>query len=302
MSQGLKAHVSRPSDRHRARELRPRRAGPERTSPGALCAQGRKLRIVCGDGYLGLPALRRRAVGRIRRAAPQSHRAHRCARPRRTGGGEHRPAGHRRGAGARSRTGFWSIATGRARRFKESEALMIVNKAIWEPPRSRRNWTNIGAWNWLHRSELLQSGEGIEQLAQLLAGRVNLLVGQSGVGKSSLVNALVPAGRGADRGADARCRRTAHDDDGALVSLDAGFRDHRCAGRARLCAARAPGACGRARLCRDSRAQRAMPFQRLPAHGRTGLRGAHRRNHRQISARRYESYRRLFRLYEKLAS
>jgi ribosome biogenesis GTPase len=35
-------------------------------------------------------------------------------------------------------------------------------------------------------------GEGIEQLRGALAGHINMLAGQSGVGKSSLVNALVP--------------------------------------------------------------------------------------------------------------
>jgi ribosome biogenesis GTPase len=35
-------------------------------------------------------------------------------------------------------------------------------------------------------------GEGLEQLQKALAGHINMLAGQSGVGKSSLVNALVP--------------------------------------------------------------------------------------------------------------
>lgn len=38
----------------------------------------------------------------------------------------------------------------------------------------------------------VQTGEGIEQLQQLLSGRVTLLSGNSGVGKSSLLNRLIP--------------------------------------------------------------------------------------------------------------
>lgn len=37
-----------------------------------------------------------------------------------------------------------------------------------------------------------QSGEGMEQLQQQLDGRISVFVGQSGVGKSSLVNSLLP--------------------------------------------------------------------------------------------------------------
>lgn len=41
-----------------------------------------------------------------------------------------------------------------------------------------------------------EAGAGIDALAELLAGHVSMLVGQSGVGKSSLINAVVP---GADQ-------------------------------------------------------------------------------------------------------
>jgi ribosome biogenesis GTPase len=39
-----------------------------------------------------------------------------------------------------------------------------------------------------------RTGEGLEELRALTAGRLSALIGQSGVGKSSLVNALLPAG------------------------------------------------------------------------------------------------------------
>lgn len=37
-----------------------------------------------------------------------------------------------------------------------------------------------------------QTGEGIEQLASLLHNKTTLIAGQSGVGQSSLVNAVQP--------------------------------------------------------------------------------------------------------------
>jgi ribosome biogenesis GTPase len=40
-----------------------------------------------------------------------------------------------------------------------------------------------------------RTGEGMEELRNLTAGRVSALIGQSGVGKSSLVNALLPEGK-----------------------------------------------------------------------------------------------------------
>ena len=38
----------------------------------------------------------------------------------------------------------------------------------------------------------IESGEGLDEVAELLAGRVSVLVGHSGVGKSSLMNTLIP--------------------------------------------------------------------------------------------------------------
>lgn len=38
----------------------------------------------------------------------------------------------------------------------------------------------------------IESGEGLDEVSELLAGRVSVLVGHSGVGKSSLMNTLIP--------------------------------------------------------------------------------------------------------------
>lgn len=38
----------------------------------------------------------------------------------------------------------------------------------------------------------IESGQGVDKAADLLSGRVSVLVGHSGVGKSSLMNALIP--------------------------------------------------------------------------------------------------------------
>src|SRR5882672_2669051 len=48
------------------------------------------------------------------------------------------------------------------------------------------------AAGYMHISCSAQSGDGLDALRALLAGAVSVLVGQSGVGKSSLVSALLP--------------------------------------------------------------------------------------------------------------
>lgn len=73
------------------------------------------------------------------------------------------------------------------------DAVVVVSKADLEHENTLRAWT----------APLVQSGVpvlltsiktglGVEELRTLLAGKVSVLAGQSGVGKSSLVNALYP--------------------------------------------------------------------------------------------------------------
>ena len=92
--------------------------------------------------------------------------------------------------------------------------------------------------------------------AAALAGGATLLVGQSGVGKSSHHQCASARGGGADRRAHARRRGPAHDDHRALVPLgDWGYQlgHRRCSGGARFRASGEHRARRRARLRRDPR-------------------------------------------------
>jgi ribosome biogenesis GTPase len=147
-----------------------------------------------------------------------------------------------------------------------------------------------------------QSADGIAELAQLLAGRVNLLVGQSGVGKSSLVNALAPS-------ADAQTAELTRDAEGRHTTTTArwyqltptsaiidapGVRDF--APPAHLVRAAERGFIEIHARSAQCRFKDCRHMEEPGCAVRTAV------INQQISARRYESYRRLFRLYEKLAS
>ena len=147
-----------------------------------------------------------------------------------------------------------------------------------------------------------QTQEGIPALAQLLAERVNLLVGQSGVGKSSLVNALIPAAEAqtAELTRDAEGRHTTttarwYQLNTSSAIIDApGVRDF--APPAHLVRAAERGFVEIHALSVQCRFKDCRHMEEPSCAVRTAV------INQKISARRYESYRRLFRLYQKLAS
>ncbi|HWI64643.1 MAG TPA: ribosome small subunit-dependent GTPase A [Symbiobacteriaceae bacterium] len=73
------------------------------------------------------------------------------------------------------------------------EAVVVVSKIDLEHENTIRAWTaplvQAGVKVVLTS---IKTGEGLEELRSLLSGKVSVLAGQSGVGKSSLINALFP--------------------------------------------------------------------------------------------------------------
>ena len=147
-----------------------------------------------------------------------------------------------------------------------------------------------------------QTGSGMSSLRAALADGVTLLVGQSGVGKSSIVNALVPgaAAQTAALTRDAEGRHTTTtarwyrlDENSAIIDAP-GVRDFAPPARISQAAERgfieihALGARCRFNDCRHWE----EPGCAVRAAVMAG----------EISPRRYESYRRLVRLYEKFAN
>ena len=76
--------------------------------------------------------------------------------------------------------------------LKDLDALLIVNKGDLGHESLQEELSEYRRLNLPVAEVACATGAGIAQLRQLLLGRVTLLVGQSGVGKSSLVNALAP--------------------------------------------------------------------------------------------------------------
>jgi ribosome biogenesis GTPase len=191
---------------------------------------------------------------------------------------------------------YWAGAA-----LKDLDGLLIVNKLDLGTDTLR---PELDTYRDLHLNcaeVACQSGVGIADLKRTLSGGVTLLVGQSGVGKSSLVNALSPeaAAQTAELTRDAEGRHTTTTARwyalaaGSAIIDAPGVRDF--APPASLVRAAERGFVEIHQLSINCRFKDCRHMEEPGCAVRTAVVA------RQIAPRRYESYRRLFRLYEKLA-
>lgn len=191
---------------------------------------------------------------------------------------------------------YWAAAA-----LKDLDGLLIVNKRDLGTQSIRpelETYRGLGL-NCIEVSA--QSGTGMADLGRSLAGGVALLVGQSGVGKSSLVNTLIPdaAAQTAELTRDIEGRHTTTTARwyamGTAAVIDApGVRDF--APPASLVRAAERGFIEIHRLSVHCRFKDCRHMEEPGCAVRIAVTAG------EIAPRRYESYRRLFRLYEKLAS
>jgi ribosome biogenesis GTPase / thiamine phosphate phosphatase len=191
---------------------------------------------------------------------------------------------------------YWAGAV-----LKDLDALLIVNK-LDLGTRSIQPELDIYRNLPLNCLEVSsQSGTGMADLRAVLAGGVTLFVGQSGVGKSSLVNALAPEAAAVTaeltrdeegRHTTTTARRYPLDAESAIVDAP-GVRDF--APPASLVRAAERGFVEILRLSVNCRFKDCRHMEEPGCAVRSAV------LLQQIAPRRYESYRRLFRLYEKLA-
>jgi ribosome biogenesis GTPase / thiamine phosphate phosphatase len=192
---------------------------------------------------------------------------------------------------------YWAGAA-----LKDLQALLVVNKqdlGTQDIETELETYRNISL---AVLKTAAQTGAGLPELKQAIGAGVTLVVGQSGVGKSSLVNALVPqaAAQTAELTRDAEGRHTTTTARWYQVSTTAaiidapGVRDF--APPATLVRAAERGFVEIHELSVNCRFKDCRHMEEPGCAVRTAV------LHQRIAARRYESYRRLFRLYEKLAS
>ena len=192
---------------------------------------------------------------------------------------------------------YWAAA-----RLKDLEALLIVGKADLGDGSMHEELASYRSLDLPCREVSALSGRGIEELRAVLGAGTAFLVGQSGVGKSSLINALAPAAaaetRELTRELEGRhttttARRYRLASDAALMDAP-GVRDF--APPATLARAAEIGFVEVHRFAAECRFNDCRHLEEPGCAVRAAVIDG------RIAARRYESYRRLFRLYQKLAS
>jgi ribosome biogenesis GTPase len=192
---------------------------------------------------------------------------------------------------------YWAGA-----QLKDIKTVLIVNKSDLGQAGVRADIDTYRRLGVTCLETAAHSGAGIAALRDQLNTGVTLLVGQSGVGKSSLVNALVPAAAAqtSELTRDAEGRHTTttarwYTLGGAAAIIDApGVRDF--APPASLVRAAERGFVEIHALSVECRFNDCRHLGEPGCAVRVAVQGG------AVAERRYESYRRLLRLYEKLAS
>jgi ribosome biogenesis GTPase len=192
---------------------------------------------------------------------------------------------------------YWAGA-----RLKDIESLLIVNKSDLGLDAVEDEIAVYRGLGLPCMETTIQSAAGIERLQRVLTGGVTLLVGQSGVGKSSIVNALAPEAAAQTseltRDAEGRhttttARRYSLGRETAIVDAP-GVRDF--APPASLVRAAERGFVEVHAQSVDCRFNDCRHMEEPGCAVRVAVAAG------KIATRRYESYRRLVRLYEKLAA
>ncbi len=187
--------------------------------------------------------------------------------------------------------------------LKDIAALLIVNKSDLGTAALQAELATYRTLGLACLEVACQTGAGIADLPDVLAESVTLFVGQSGVGKSSIINALAPAAaaqtaeltrdaEGRHTTTTARWYRLGRGDGSAIVDAP-GVRDF--APPASIVRAAEHGFVEIYGLGVNCRFKDCRHMEEPGCAVRNAVMT------QRIAARRYESYRRLCRLYEKLA-
>merc|ERR1712118_225355 len=79
--------------------------------------------------------------------------------------------------------------------------MIILNKAELIDEELREDWkSRITAWGYNVRCVSVKTGEGLAEILETLRGKVAVVCGPSGVGKSSIINWMLQGAAGLDVG------------------------------------------------------------------------------------------------------